>query len=1527
MADSRESGDAKEDGSETQGQHESSTAVVKSTAMVKSSRKRPVYQFSRLDLNTDLHTPPDNWLRDEPQLSKTWVTGECTQYSSFAMAETLPETVGEVDVITAAENIKKLLKIPFSKNQVSMAVHRVGKTLLLDELDLFKHLRSASKGEREWMKTFIIQAVLSEGKNLTMKRKTNELLQNSNLLSKFLYYSIGNSSEESVPQPADFAEQDFAQHQSALVQIPDLLPKAEASEFARQVLWQFEDIRMLIGTDLPIFGEGIHPAVSLRLRDMASPINVLTGLDYWLDNLMSNVPELAMCYHLNGIVQRYELLKTEEIPNLEDAKFAPQVVKDVAQNILSFLKSHCTKEGHTYWLFKGQDEDVVKLYDLTSLCNEYPNRPWENPFISPVAMLLYRVARNLSMAGPSKKDKGIIYKLLRNCLELLEGTETRHSEVAASANYLLSHIFINEDDLANPAPSKPSKKQQAEPSSSEEEEDYLYGKEGERAAALNVTTVGTQSLTLPSVKHGEGNERHQRRFSVKALYAPKEEKAKIALKHVVKGLKSIKECPESSSETQEQSQSAKMPSPLPSPTRVKPLCYTKPTITDSQGDVASATVRQDVASSSHPIEQGGISSLTHPMARGDSSLLSRSIEQGNISTPSYPTEQGETSSLPHPIEQGNASTPSYPTEQGDASSMPRPIEQGNISTPSYPTEQGDTSSLSHPIEQGNASTPSYPTEQGDTSSLPHPIEQGHISSISQPQEDGDNHTGAFIFSSPELNFNNLIASTNEHSETPLHAVRDVDVPNQAISEGTSRVAQVETSSSYMDSQGHKVVKKHDSMTGSIEEKLSDTTGYPVQETQIPLVVPPTGGTSSQDSLAASGDVSVEWIPGAPSQAAESQIPINLSVAPRRVLPGSWQQKSSFLLLRKASESYLVLAKAACKAELYGQSLHLSNMSLLCHSSCQSVELPDTSDGRSLLSDLLMVCGDCMVLLTHESNSYMRHREDFDNMTEDDRYILNAVSEQYEPTNAYEWAVDFQDSLEHNLNVGVLCYKVALSEGSGRTQDYLKRLTRKLGNARNDLGVFYMDQSLSVQKDEQGIPQKSQALRRKSLASLEAGVENFKDVNDVANMALLLCNCGKLMRLCAFSSNELRPGAHTKMTYGNPYFYNKGADYYKRALSMLGHRRRHPALWESVSWELSSVYYGMATIMQDTPPLLTMAQEQIEKEIVEMMSKALELCEVDDVSPTNKPVYQYRVATIHYRLATLHQNAYRNQVSQHRQKHTRAQAEFHYKKAVKLFKDLECPSDLLRVFLEKVALLEHQFKGQSGNSARKKTLHAALDILLQSKEALSALHRGRLKSSREPDSTTSTGGDEITTNEGARTALTGTKEVDGVLQGCDPKTVEQSKLTPTEAGNSCPVVINDDSGLEQQDMKSTGGEVHTKQGVEPPVGGSDGSAGGQGSNIGERSTKEEEEEEGQRLENIWGGRLQFVLLNLVKLHGASKKGQHLPIYKKMYAASLGRTVSSPSSHPASSTSSSATPPPSKTPMSIIEEVQHLLQSVK
>ena len=136
----------------------------------------------------------------------------------------------------------------------------------------------------------------------------------------------------------------------------------------RNVLWTFEDIHMLVSSNMPIFGDAYHPAVSLRLRDMTKPINVLTGLDYWLDNLMCSVPEVVMCYHLDGVVQKYELIPTEDIPQMKNSQFSPKIIRNIAQNILAFLKSKATKSGHTYWLFKGKHDDVVKLYDLTTLC-------------------------------------------------------------------------------------------------------------------------------------------------------------------------------------------------------------------------------------------------------------------------------------------------------------------------------------------------------------------------------------------------------------------------------------------------------------------------------------------------------------------------------------------------------------------------------------------------------------------------------------------------------------------------------------------------------------------------------------------------------------------------------------------------------------------------------------------------------------------------------------------------------------------------------------------------------------------------------------------------------------------------------------------------------------------------------------------------------------------------------------------------------------------------------------------------------
>ena len=172
----------------------------------------------------------------------------------------------------------------------------------------------------------------------------------------------------------------------------------------------------------------------MAFRESSKPISVLTGLDYWLDNLMCNVPELAMCYHMDGIVQKYELVKTEDIPNICENKFSPHVVRDIAQNILSFLKSNSTKEGHTYWLFKAQGDDVIKLYDLTTLSEREASMSSatgsgdasaaadareQNPFTVPVGILCYRVARNLRQTS-GRKRAPVIRKLLESSLLLLD---------------------------------------------------------------------------------------------------------------------------------------------------------------------------------------------------------------------------------------------------------------------------------------------------------------------------------------------------------------------------------------------------------------------------------------------------------------------------------------------------------------------------------------------------------------------------------------------------------------------------------------------------------------------------------------------------------------------------------------------------------------------------------------------------------------------------------------------------------------------------------------------------------------------------------------------------------------------------------------------------------------------------------------------------------------------------------------------------------------------------------------------------
>ncbi|XP_017136606.1 erythroid differentiation-related factor 1 [Drosophila miranda] len=440
--------------------------AVKSQAVIKLSPVQLPAHFKRLECNTNLNLPPLNWLTtSHSSHGLHQALYQSAGFASFRLGQMFPDCVGEVDVVSDAENIKQLLKLPYSaQSPISMVVHKVGNTLLLDEFDIQKYLLRKSDDDWKWLRTFILEHILSFGDkqhNYCLKERNREALQTKNLLSKFLYHSLKQTGDGGEYDVHTTPTQLTSRRQGLPITGP-VLPEPKIEEnvpdpksshaFNRNVVWTFEDIRMLIGTDMPIFGGPNRPCISLRLRDAAQPINVLTGIDYWLDNLMCNVPEVVMCYHLDGIVQKYEIIKTEDLPYLENSQFSPQVVRNVAQNILAFLKANATKAGHTYWLFKGRNDDVVKLYDLTTLYqnqttqaseeSESPPQQQVNPFTVPVGMLLYSVARNMknTLQHISPRTAGSIRALLDNCIKLLP--KEQYPQIVSSSHYILSDLHV-----------------------------------------------------------------------------------------------------------------------------------------------------------------------------------------------------------------------------------------------------------------------------------------------------------------------------------------------------------------------------------------------------------------------------------------------------------------------------------------------------------------------------------------------------------------------------------------------------------------------------------------------------------------------------------------------------------------------------------------------------------------------------------------------------------------------------------------------------------------------------------------------------------------------------------------------------------------------------------------------------------------------------------------------------------------------------------------------------------------------------
>lgn len=201
-------------------------------------------------------------------------------------------------------------------------------------------------------------------------------------------------------------------------------------------------------------------------RAETAPVSpVTTVLDTYLDNIMADVPQLALCLREKGFIQSIKLLSTSDIPthllrsttldtsipfaicddqlDAEEQIFSPEIMEMNAQALLRFLKVNCSKDNATYILRREAGCSNVQLFDIS---NQH-----QKQWIWRLANLSYRFAnrlRHLSLKHPAKSRNFRTRQrsLLQTTLELLETLTDheghRHESMVAAVNEALGDTFL-----------------------------------------------------------------------------------------------------------------------------------------------------------------------------------------------------------------------------------------------------------------------------------------------------------------------------------------------------------------------------------------------------------------------------------------------------------------------------------------------------------------------------------------------------------------------------------------------------------------------------------------------------------------------------------------------------------------------------------------------------------------------------------------------------------------------------------------------------------------------------------------------------------------------------------------------------------------------------------------------------------------------------------------------------------------------------------------------------------------------------
>jgi tetratricopeptide (TPR) repeat protein len=327
----------------------------------------------------------------------------------------VPDFIGTVD------NMKNILKMPYSQDAVTMAVYRVGRTIVMDGADmvaetdrlestprkpkrrvrrtrsqqdpivpvapvnpfsaLAQHDEQDEEDEENGTDPAAARALRSAQHPLVCDAGPAVKSNDGEGLSSIDKPDDGETSRPSSSESGGSSSSltsKFVDHtiatQRALDAKSPAMQSTESTSLphmpkrSRNVHRQLDDLHLLLRADNVLLSGAGHPKVGLRMRDLTEgPMTTDGALDLWMDNMLSDVPESVICWHEKGLLKGYLMMRTEDIPAMSGYAFEPAKVKTDALSVLRWMQQTCTRESSTYVLHRNSNDGELKMFDLQTI--------------------------------------------------------------------------------------------------------------------------------------------------------------------------------------------------------------------------------------------------------------------------------------------------------------------------------------------------------------------------------------------------------------------------------------------------------------------------------------------------------------------------------------------------------------------------------------------------------------------------------------------------------------------------------------------------------------------------------------------------------------------------------------------------------------------------------------------------------------------------------------------------------------------------------------------------------------------------------------------------------------------------------------------------------------------------------------------------------------------------------------------------------------------------------------------------------